>query len=117
MPNMLAGLYNARGFTLTFGTGNKALRTGVASFRMHFSSLSTRLGNNTQGTAYGASASFRAVCNRGLAIKAGDVLVLMDILGESQNGRRFRVDGVQDYPHQFGLLDHMNLSLTEFVQN
>lgn len=110
--NILSGMYNAHGHTLSFG-GRKYLSTGVASFSFHFLPMSASLSK----TPFGASSQWQAICNRGNKIRPGDFLILETWDQEPIiPPRQFRVDGVADYPHQFNYLAHMTLALSEHVQ-
>ncbi len=112
MSNVLSTFYQATAYTLSWGVGRKYLSTGAGPFNFHFSPMSTRLAI----TPFGANSAYLGVCDRGLNIRAGDFLVLTAYGGSGVAPRRFKVDGVQDHYHQFGLLDHLNLALSEFVE-
>lgn len=112
MSNILSTFYQATAYTLSWGTGSKTLVTGEGPFNLHFSPMSTRLAM----TPFGATSAFLGVCDRGKNIRAGDLLVLTAMGGSGINPRRMKVDGVQDHYHQFGLLSHLNLALSEFVE-
>jgi hypothetical protein len=112
--NIHSLLYNAQGSSLTWGSGNKTLSTGTAGFRLHLLPASASFSRSP----FGANSSWQATCDRGIVIKPGDFL-LVDTWGgfDYVPPRRFRVDGVADYPHSYGILDHINLALTEHKQN
>ena len=112
MSNVLSTFYQAVGFTLSWGAGSKTLVTGEGPFAFHFSPMSTRLAR----TPFGATSAYLGVCDRGKNIRAGDFLVLTAYGGSGIAPRRMKVDGVQDHFHSFGLLDHMNLALSEYVE-
>lgn len=112
MSNVLSTFYQARAFTLSWGNGAKFLATGEPAFSLHFSPMTSREAR----TPFGANSAYLGVCDRGKRIRAGDFLVLISYGGSGITPRRMRVDGVQDHFHQFGLLDHMNLALSEYVE-
>lgn len=112
MSNVLSSMYNAAGHTLTYGGGGKSLATGIAAFRFHFRPMSIALAR----TAFGARSTYQAICDRGLNVRAGDMLVVTSIGSGLVSGRRFRVDGVADYYHHFNFLDHLILALSEFSE-
>lgn len=74
--------------------------------------------NSFSRSPFGANSSWQGVCDRGTVVKPGDFL-LVDTWGDITYSppRRFRVDGVAEYPHSYNILDHINLALSEHKQN
>lgn len=109
--NVLGVMYNAVATSLTWGEGRSYMATGVVDFRCHFRPVSQSLAV----TPFGARSSHQLICNYGLALRAGDHILLGSLGGTGVwPVRRFQVDGVQAHYHQYGLLSHMLLALSEY---
>jgi len=110
--NAVGFMYNAEAYTLSFrDSGGRLLSTGVSEFRCHFLPIS----NSVSRTPFGGASSYQAYCDGRLGIRAGDFFVLTKWYGSGINPpRRFRVDGMGEYPHP--ILSHLTLALSEHVQ-
>lgn len=111
-PSPLSSRYNATTDTLSWGYGNKTLSTGLSGMRCYLAPMSIGLSR----TAFGASSTWQAHADFTSGVRAGDFLLVNEWSGIVYSPpRRFKIDGVQEWPHD--ILPHIVMALSEHRQS
>lgn len=108
-------LNNATAFSLTWiasGTA-RVLTTGVSFFSAHFGPVSTRL--LPRARSFGETISEMMVCDYGLGITQGDIVVIQTLKGESVTQDFRIVRGVDEFPSSY--LPHATLYVERYRQD